>query len=131
VSQIPAVNNYLSSDEIDLVVLFQSLWAQKVLIALFACVATTGAAAYAFLAPPQYEVQSFLRLASTKDLDELNRTGVYNLKPSVGAQASRGITGLLSNPAKFFSRQTLNSWNLNSSPIAAFSKPLMSLIRTP
>lgn len=81
-SQVPPVNNYQPSDEIDLLELLGSLWKQKLLIILFACVVTAGAAAYAFLATPQYEVQSLLRLASTRDLDELNSTGVYKLKPS-------------------------------------------------
>jgi LPS O-antigen subunit length determinant protein (WzzB/FepE family) len=78
---VPVIHND-RSDEIDLVQLFQALWAQKVLIALFTCVVGTGAATYAFLAIPQYEVKSVLRLASTKDLDELNNTGVYSLTAS-------------------------------------------------
>lgn len=77
---IPA-NNYKPSDEIDLVELLEGLWRQKLLIALITCVVGAGAAAYSFLATPQYEVQSMLRLASTKDLAELNGTGVYELSP--------------------------------------------------
>lgn len=81
-SQFPSVSNYKPLDEIDLVELFQGLWKQKLLIILFTCVVAAGAAVYAFLVTPQYEVQSLLRLTSIKELDELNRTGVYKLKPS-------------------------------------------------
>ncbi|MDO8335213.1 MAG: Wzz/FepE/Etk N-terminal domain-containing protein [Candidatus Saccharibacteria bacterium] len=81
-SQLTPVNNYKPSDEIDLVELFEGLWKQKLLITLFACAVTVGAASYAFLATPRYEVQSLLRLTSIKDLDELNSTGVYKLEPS-------------------------------------------------
>ncbi|MDP3846169.1 MAG: Wzz/FepE/Etk N-terminal domain-containing protein [Pseudomonas sp.] len=81
-SQFIPANNYKPSDEIDLVELLQGLWKQKLLITLFTCVVAAGAAIYAFLATPQYEVQSLLRLTSINDLDELNSTGVYKLEPS-------------------------------------------------
>ena len=81
-SQSPSVNIYKPSDEIDLVELFEGLWKQKLLIILFTCAVAAGAATYAFFATPQYEVQSMLRLASIKDLAELNSTGVYKLEPS-------------------------------------------------
>ena len=86
-SQFAPENNYKLSDEIDLVELFESLWKQKLVITLFACAVTVGAAAYAFLATPQYEVRSMLRLASTKDLAELNSTGVYKLSPSAALKS--------------------------------------------
>ncbi len=70
------------SDEIDLVELFQSLWGQKWLISGVAAVVAAAAGAYAFLATPVYEVQSLLRPALVKDLDELNGTGVYTLTPA-------------------------------------------------
>ena len=70
------------SDEIDLVELFQSLWGQKWLISGVAAVVAAAAGAYAFLATPVYEVQSLLRPALIKDLDELNGTGVYTLTPA-------------------------------------------------
>ena len=70
------------SDEIDLFELAQNLWKQKLLIISVTVMVTALAAAYAFLATPQYEVQSVLRLASTKDLDELNNTGIYSLTTS-------------------------------------------------
>lgn len=45
-------------DEIDLIELFQGLWAQKWLIAAFTAVAVAGAAAFAFLSTPTYEAKS-------------------------------------------------------------------------
>ena len=74
--------NLTRSDEIDLIELFQSLWAQKWLISGAAAVVAAAAGAYAFLATPVYEVQSLLRPALIKDLDELNGTGVYTLTPA-------------------------------------------------
>lgn len=74
--------NLTRSDEIDLIELFQSLWGQKWLISGVAAVVAAAAGAYAFLATPVYEVQSLLRPALVKDLDELNSTGVYTLTPA-------------------------------------------------
>jgi chain length determinant protein (polysaccharide antigen chain regulator) len=71
-----------SNDEIDLVELLRSLYQQKYLILAIACLATLGAAAYAFLATPHYQVQSVLRPVDRGDLDELNGTGVYELTPA-------------------------------------------------
>ncbi|MBS7660946.1 LPS O-antigen chain length determinant protein WzzB [Pseudomonas lalucatii] len=71
-----------SNDEIDLVELLRSLYQQKYLILALACLATLGAAAYAFLATPHYQVQSVLRPVDRGDLDELNGTRVYELTPA-------------------------------------------------
>ena len=71
-----------SNDEIDLVELLRSLFQQKYLILAIACLVTLGAAAYAFLATPHYQVQSVLRPVDRGDLDELNGTGVYELTPA-------------------------------------------------
>lgn len=75
-----------SSDEIDLVALFQTLWAQKVLIVLVTLVVGMLAMAYAFLVTPEYQVQSVVRPTAIKDLDALNRTGVYELTPEQAMQ---------------------------------------------
>ena len=75
--QQPTYNN----DEIDLVELLRSLFQQKYLILAIACLVTLGAIAYAFLATPQYQVQSVLRPVDRGSLDELNGTGVYELTP--------------------------------------------------
>jgi len=69
------------ADEIDLLALFQSLWAQKYLIVAITCVVALCAGGYAFNVTPTYQVQSMLRPAPLKDLDELNSTGVYSLTP--------------------------------------------------
>ena len=68
-------------DEIDLVELFQSLFKQKYLILAVAALVTLITAAYAFLATPDYQVQSVLRPVDRGSLDELNGTGVYELTP--------------------------------------------------
>ncbi|MFZ3207134.1 MAG: Wzz/FepE/Etk N-terminal domain-containing protein, partial [Pseudomonas sp.] len=75
-----------SSDEIDLAALFRALWKQKLLIVSVTLLVGMLAAAYAFLATPEYQVQSVLRPALIKDLDALNRTGVYELTPSQAMQ---------------------------------------------
>ncbi|MEK8079585.1 Wzz/FepE/Etk N-terminal domain-containing protein [Pseudomonas sp. XK-1] len=75
-----------SSDEIDLAALVRALWQQKLLIALVTTAVTLAAAAYAFLATAEYQVQSILRPAVIKDLDALNRTGVYELTPDQAMQ---------------------------------------------
>ncbi|MDH4870510.1 chain-length determining protein [Pseudomonas sp. BN515] len=74
------------NDEIDLVALFHVLWDQKWLIALVSVLVGLAAAAYAFLATPEYQVQSVLRPAAIKDLDALSRTGVYELTPEQAMQ---------------------------------------------
>ena len=74
------------SDEIDLAALFRALWQQKLLIVLVTLLVSMLAAAYAFLATPEYQVQSVLRPAVIKDLDALNRTGVYELTPAKAMQ---------------------------------------------
>ena len=75
-----------SSDEIDLAALVRALWQQKLLIVLVTTAVTIAAAAYAFLATAEYQVQSILRPAVIKDLDALNRSGVYELTPSQAMQ---------------------------------------------
>jgi len=81
----PAVQQ-TPSDEIDLAALVRALWQQKLLIVLVTTAVTLAAAAYAFLATAQYQVQSILRPAVIKDLDALNRTGVYELTPDQAMQ---------------------------------------------
>lgn len=75
-----------SNDEIDLVALLYSLWEQKLLIALVTLLVSLGAGVYAFLVTPEYQVQTVLRPAAIKDLDALNRTGVYELTPEQAMQ---------------------------------------------
>lgn len=76
----PAVQQ-TSNDEIDLAALVRSLWQQKLLIVLVTAAVTLVAGAYAFLTTAEYQVQSIVRPAEIKDLDALNRTGIYELTP--------------------------------------------------
>lgn len=69
------------SDEIDLIELFRSLWVQKTLILLISLGVGAIAAAYAYLATPEFEAQSMLRPADIKDFDDINQTGVYKITP--------------------------------------------------
>ena len=83
---ISPVMQKTSSDEIDLAVLARALWKQKLQIVLITAAVTLAAAAYAFLATAEYQVKSILRPAVIKDLDALNRTGVYELTPEQAMQ---------------------------------------------
>lgn len=74
-------NSTTYDDEIDLFELFQSLWREKVLIALVTAVITVVALLYALTATPIYQVQSIVKPAAMKDLDELNGSGIYKLSP--------------------------------------------------
>lgn len=83
-SNNPAPNQPHSAvydDEIDLFELFQSLWQEKVLIVLISAVVTVLALIYALTATPVYQVQSVVKPAAEKDLDELNGTEIYKLTP--------------------------------------------------
>ena len=71
----------VTHDEIDLVQLIGALWKQKKLIVAVALLAGVLGLAYAMLATPYYTVQSVLRPAAIKDLDELNHLGIYELSP--------------------------------------------------
>ncbi|KFX70327.1 chain-length determining protein [Pseudomonas taeanensis MS-3] len=110
------------SDEIDLIALFHSLWEQKLLIALVTMLVGMMAAAYAFLATPEYQVQSILRPAAIKDLDALNRTGVYELTP---AQAMQRVGAVLES---YGSR--LEFFRANQSLFEALRQPNRSLEQT-
>lgn len=71
-----------SSDEIDLVALFRSVWKLKKWVLLVTVFVAGLAGAYAFLSTPEYQVSSVLRPAAIHELDALNRSGVYQLPPS-------------------------------------------------
>lgn len=77
----PQILASATPDEIDLIQLFRSLWKQKFLIGGVAVVCTLVGLLYALLAPRYYTVQSVLRPAAIKDLDELNHLGIYKLSP--------------------------------------------------
>lgn len=69
------------SGEVDFVALLQSVWQQKKLIIGVTALAIFVAAAYAFMATPEYQVSSVLRPAAINELDALNRSEVYKLPP--------------------------------------------------
>lgn len=112
----------IASDEIDLAALFHSLWEQKLLITLVALLVGMLAAVYAFLATPEYQVKSVLRPALVKDLDALNRTGVYELTPE---QAMRRVGGALES---YSSR--LEFFHANQGLFEALRQPNRSLEQT-
>lgn len=74
--------NSNNDDEIDLFELFQSIWQEKTLIVIITAIATALALIYALTATPVYQVQSIVKPAANKDLDELNSTGLLSLSPA-------------------------------------------------
>lgn len=77
----PLIQPYRNSDGVGLLALLRGFWKQRRLIIAVASVPLVLAATYAFLSTPQYKVQSVLRPASLKDLDQLNESGVYSVTP--------------------------------------------------
>ncbi|MGY8818118.1 MAG: Wzz/FepE/Etk N-terminal domain-containing protein [Pseudomonadales bacterium] len=71
----------VADNEIDLVELLRAQWKQKALVIAVTLLAGLIGLAYATLAPRYYSVQSVLRPAAIKDLDELNHLGIYKLSP--------------------------------------------------
>lgn len=91
-----------TADEIDLVELFQKLWQQKYLIIACTLAVAVCAAGYAKLSTPHYQVQSILRPAPLKELDELNSTGVYSLTPEEALQRVGTALDSYSSRSQFF-----------------------------
>lgn len=71
----------VADNEIDLLELSRALWKQKALITAVTLLAGLIGLAYSVLVPRYYSVQSVLRPAAIKDLDELNHLGIYKLSP--------------------------------------------------
>jgi LPS O-antigen subunit length determinant protein (WzzB/FepE family) len=71
-----------SSNEVDLLSLFQTFWQQKKIIVATSVVCGLVALAYACFVTPEYQVSSVLRPTAINELDALNRSGVYTLPPS-------------------------------------------------
>jgi len=98
----------VASDEIDLVQLASSLWKQKTLIIAVTLVAGLLGLAYAMLATRYYSVQSVLRPAAIKDLDELNHLGIYKLSPKQAlAQVGAALDSYENRLAFFRNNQQL------------------------
>lgn len=70
-----------SSREFDVVELSQAIWKERKLILSVAMFASLLAAAYAFMAKPEYRVTSVLRPSEINELDALNRSEIYRLPP--------------------------------------------------
>jgi LPS O-antigen subunit length determinant protein (WzzB/FepE family) len=92
----------VANDEIDLVELIHGLWRQKALILSIAFLVGLIGVAYAFLAPRYYNVQSVLRPAALKDLDELNYSGIYELSPEQALQKVGAALDSYENRLGFF-----------------------------
>jgi LPS O-antigen subunit length determinant protein (WzzB/FepE family) len=88
--------------EIDLIELISNLWKQKVVILATALLITLIGAAYAFLAPKYYSVQSILRPAAIRDLDQLNQLGLYSLPPQDALQRIGQALDSYDNRLNFF-----------------------------
>lgn len=79
--QSPVENSRYADDEIDLFELAQLIWQEKITVILVTFVVTALALAYAIATTPVYEVKAIVKPAPTKDLDELNISGLYQLTP--------------------------------------------------
>ncbi len=78
------------SDEIDLRELAYTLWASKWLILIITLVVTAGAAAYAFLTPPTYQVQIDIAPPTAQSLDNYNMA--YQLSGPAMSAITQGAT---------------------------------------
>lgn len=79
----PSVQNALfHADEIDLPGLIRALWREKIIIIIGCTVAIVMLAVlYLFWTPRTYEVRSIIKPAALRNLDQLNRSGIYKLSP--------------------------------------------------
>jgi len=92
----------VAANEVDLVELASVLWKQKTLIISVTVLAGLIGLAYAVFAPRYYTVQSVLRPAAIKDLDELNHLGVYKLSPKESLAQVGAALGSYENRLNFF-----------------------------
>jgi len=122
VNAVSPVFQPVSRDEVDLAALFRALWKQKLLIVSVTLLVGMLAAAYAFLTTPEYQVQSILRPAVIKDLDALNRTGVYELTPSQAMQRVGATLESYDSRLEFF--------RANQSLFESLRRPSRSLEQT-
>lgn len=92
----------ITANEIDLVELISALWKQKTLIITVTVLAGIIGLAYAVLAPRYYSVQSVLRPAAIKDVDELNHLGIYKLSPKMALAEVAASLDSYDNRLSFF-----------------------------
>lgn len=131
-SQLPGA----SPSEIDLVQLFQQLWASKWLIALIAALATAAALAYALLAVPTYQVDVLLRPIQTKALEAVNVNGLYALTPREALDRVGNELAAYSGRLEYFEAhpelfQQLNAEGLSPEQADAFSMQQADLKKDP
>jgi LPS O-antigen subunit length determinant protein (WzzB/FepE family) len=67
--------------EIDIAETIRGLWKQRGIILLFTGLSTAIAATYALTTQPQYKVQNYIRPVASADLDMLNQSTLYDIKP--------------------------------------------------
>lgn len=120
-----------SPSEIDLVQLFQQLWASKWLIALIAALATAAALAYALLAVPTYQVDVLLRPIQTKALEAVNVNGLYALTPREALDRVGNELAAYSGRLEYFEAhpelfQQLNAEGLSPSRLSGSSTRMPS-----
>lgn len=120
-----------SPSEIDLVQLFQQLWASKWLIALIAALATAAALAYALLAVPTYQVDVLLRPIQTKALEAVNVKGLYALTPREALDRVGNELAAYSGRLEYFEAhpelfQQLNAEGLSPSRLSGSSTRMPS-----
>lgn len=75
------LQNHSSRDDIDLYAVFESIWQQRKLVIAFTLLAGVFAAGKAYMAKPEYKVDTVLRVPAINELDALNRSDVYSLPP--------------------------------------------------
>ncbi|MFT0867449.1 Wzz/FepE/Etk N-terminal domain-containing protein [Pseudomonas sp. CAM1A] len=97
-----------STDDIDLFAIWHALSKQKFLIAGMVAICLAGALVYLSWVKPVYEVHSTLRPAELKELDELNRSGIYSLPPAAAlAKVAVSLRSYDSRLAFFTANQQL------------------------
>ncbi|MDU9416731.1 Wzz/FepE/Etk N-terminal domain-containing protein [Pseudomonas sp. zfem005] len=89
----PLIQPYRTSNDIEFFVLLKGIWKQRRLVLAITVVSLVLAAVYAFVATPQYKVQSILRPASLKDLDQLNESGFYSITPEASLERVMNALG--------------------------------------
>jgi LPS O-antigen subunit length determinant protein (WzzB/FepE family) len=67
--------------EIDIPALLREIWKQRGIVLLFTGLSTAIAVTYALTAKPQYKVQNYITPVASAELDTLNESGLYNIKP--------------------------------------------------
>lgn len=92
----------ITANEIDPVELINALWKQKALIITATVLAGLIGLAYAVLTPRYYSVQSVLRPAAIKDVDELNHLGIYKLSPKEALAEVAASLDSFDNRLSFF-----------------------------